>query len=92
MLTNDINPRCLHSKNGNYIETILEDGVTLGANSTIICGNTISRHALIGAGAVVCKDVRPHAIVVGNPAKIIGYIDEKVMKSFYLHYEIYNNN
>ena len=77
VLTNDINPRCLHSKNGKYIETILEDGVTLGANSTVICGNTISRHALIGAGAVVCKDVRPHAIVVGNPAKIIGYIDEK---------------
>ena len=46
VLTNDINPRCLHSKNGKYIETILEDGVTLGANSTIVCGNTISQHSL----------------------------------------------
>lgn len=76
VLTNDINPRCLHSKNGKYIETILEDGVTLGANSTVVCGNTISQHSLIGAGAVVCKDVRPYSIVVGNPGKIIGNIDE----------------
>ena len=77
VLTNDINPRCLHPKNGKYMETVLEDGVTLGANSTVICGNTISQHALIGAGAVVCKDVRPHSVVVGNPAKIIGYIDKE---------------
>ena len=77
VLTNDINPRCLHSKNGKYIETILEDGVTLGANSTVVCGNTISRHSLIGAGAVVCKDVKPYSIIVGNPGKLIGTIDEK---------------
>lgn len=82
VLTNDINPRCLHSKNGNYVDTILEDGVTLGANSTIVCGNTIKKHSLIGAGAVVCKDVEPYSIVVGNPGKTIGTIDEKGNRNY----------
>ena len=82
VLTNDINPRCLHSKNGNYVDTILEDGVTLGANSTIVCGNTIKKHSLIGAGAVVCKDVESYSIVVGNPGKTIGTIDEKGNRNY----------
>ncbi len=77
VLTNDINPRGMYSKNGEYIETIIEDGVTLGANCTIVCGNTIGKHSLIGAGAVVCKDVEEYSIMVGNPAKQIGTIDEK---------------
>jgi UDP-2-acetamido-3-amino-2,3-dideoxy-glucuronate N-acetyltransferase len=77
VLTNDINPRCLHSKNGKYIETIIEDGVTLGANSTVVCGNIIKQHSLIGAGAVVCKDVEANSVIVGNPGKLIGTIDEK---------------
>ena len=75
VLTNDINPRGMHSKNGQYIETIIEDGVTLGANSTIVCGNRIGEHSLIGAGAVVCKDVEQYSVMVGNPAKSIGTID-----------------
>lgn len=77
VLTNDINPRCLHSKNGKYIDTILEDGVTLGANCTIVCGNTIGKHSLIGSGAVICKDVEQYSIMVGNPGRKIGSIDEK---------------
>jgi len=77
VLTNDINPRGMHSKNGEYIETELEDGVTLGANCTIVCGNKIKKHALIGAGAVVTKDVEEYSVMVGNPAKKIGTIDEK---------------
>ena len=77
VLTNDINPRGMYSKNGVYIKTTLEDGVTLGANCTIVCGNTIGKHSLIGAGAVVSKSVEPHSIMVGNPAKKIGTIDEK---------------
>jgi UDP-2-acetamido-3-amino-2,3-dideoxy-glucuronate N-acetyltransferase len=77
VLTNDINPRCLHSKNGQYIETILEDGVTLGANCTIVCGNTLGKHCLIGSGAVICKDVEQNSIMVGNPGRKIGNIDEK---------------
>jgi UDP-2-acetamido-3-amino-2,3-dideoxy-glucuronate N-acetyltransferase len=77
VLTNDINPRGMHSKGGEYIKTKLEDGVTLGANCTIVCGNTIGKHALIGAGAVVTKSVEDYSIMVGNPAKRIGTIDEK---------------
>ena len=77
VLTNDINPRGMHSKKGQYIKTILDEGVTLGANCTIVCGNTLGKHALIGSGAVVTKDVDPYSIVVGNPAKKIGIIDEQ---------------
>ena len=77
VLTNDINPRGMYSKNGEYMSTRLETGVTLGANSTIVCGNTIGKHAMIGAGTVICKDVEPYSIMVGNPGKKIGTIDEK---------------
>ena len=77
VLTNDINPRCEYSKGGNYMKTIIDDGVTIGANATIVCGKRIGRYALIGAGAVITKDVEPYSIMVGNPAKKIGTIDEK---------------
>jgi UDP-2-acetamido-3-amino-2,3-dideoxy-glucuronate N-acetyltransferase len=77
VLTNDINPRGMYSKNGEYIKTKLETGVTLGANCTIVCGNTIGKHSLIGAGAVICKNVEAYSIMVGNPGKKIGEIDEK---------------
>ena len=77
VLTNDINPRGMHSKHGSYIKTYLKKGVTLGANCTIVCGNTVGEHALIGSGAVICKDVEPHSIMVGNPGRKIGTIDEK---------------
>jgi UDP-2-acetamido-3-amino-2,3-dideoxy-glucuronate N-acetyltransferase len=83
VLTNDINPRCMHSKNGEYIKTILKKGVTLGANCTIVCGNTIGEHALIGAGAVICKDVEPYSIIVGNPGRKIGEIDEKGKRTIF---------
>jgi UDP-2-acetamido-3-amino-2,3-dideoxy-glucuronate N-acetyltransferase len=76
VLTNDLNPRAQYSKNGNYIETYIEKCATIGANATIICGNRIGHHALIGAGAVVTKNIEPNQIVVGNPAKVIGTIDE----------------
>jgi len=77
VLTNDINPRGMYSKQGEYIKTKLEKGVTLGANCTILCGNTIGKHALIGAGAIICKNVEPYSIMVGNPGKKIGIIDTK---------------
>lgn len=76
VLTNDINPRAEFSKNGEYIKTYIERGATIGANATIVCGNKIGHHSLVGAGAVVTKDVKPYSIVVGNPAKPIGKIDE----------------
>ena len=59
------------------MKTIIEDGVTLGANCTIICGNTIGENALIGAGSVITKDVESNSVMVGNPGKKIGEIDEK---------------
>lgn len=77
VLTNDLNPRGMFSKNGNYINTIIEDGATLGANSTIVCGNKLGKHCLVGAGAVVTSDVIEYSVVVGNPAKKIGNIDEQ---------------
>ena len=77
VLTNDINPRGMYSKNGEYIKTILKKGVTLGANCTIVCGNTIGEHSLIGAGCVITKNVSANSIMVGNPGKKIGMIDEK---------------
>jgi UDP-2-acetamido-3-amino-2,3-dideoxy-glucuronate N-acetyltransferase len=77
VLTNDINPRGMHGKDGAYIKTKIETGVTLGANCTIVCGNTLGKHCLIGSGAVICKDVDPYSIMVGNPGKKIGEIDEK---------------
>jgi len=83
VLTNDINPRGMHSKNGQYIKTKLKTGVTLGANSTIVCGNTLGEHSLIGSGAVICKDVEPYSIMVGNPGKKIGEIDEIGNRNIY---------
>jgi UDP-2-acetamido-3-amino-2,3-dideoxy-glucuronate N-acetyltransferase len=67
----------MHSKNGQYLKTVIKKGVTLGANCTIVCGNTIGEHSLIGSGAVICKNVEPYSIMVGNPGKKIGTIDEK---------------
>jgi len=77
VLTNDINPRGMYSKGGEYVKTILKKGVTLGANCTVVCGNTIGEHSLIGSGAVICKDVEPYSVMVGNPGRKIGTIDEK---------------
>ena len=73
----------MHSKGGAYIKTKFEKGVTLGANCTIVCGNTIGEHALIGSGAVICKNVEPYSIMVGNPGKKIGTIDEKGNRTIY---------
>lgn len=83
VLTNDINPRGMHNKGGQYINTKLETGVTLGANCTIVCGNTLGKHSLIGSGAVICKDVEPHSIMVGNPGRKIGEIDEYGNRTIY---------
>ena len=76
VFTNDINPRSLYPKRGKWIPTLVKKGSTIGANATIRCGITIGRCALIGAGAVVTKDIPDYAIVVGIPAKQIGWVCE----------------
>ncbi len=76
VFTNVINPRSAIARKDQYLETIVERGASIGANATIICGNIIGRYAFIGAGAVVTKDVRPYALVVGNPARQTGWISE----------------
>jgi UDP-2-acetamido-3-amino-2,3-dideoxy-glucuronate N-acetyltransferase len=76
VFTNVINPRSAIVRKDQYLKTIVEKGASIGANATIVCGNTIGRYAFIGAGAVVTKDVRPYALLVGNPARQTGWISE----------------
>ncbi|RMG76654.1 MAG: N-acetyltransferase, partial [Bacteroidetes bacterium] len=59
-----------------YIDTLVKEGASLGANCTIVCGHTIGKYAMVGAGAVVTKDIPDYALVVGNPARIIGWYSE----------------
>ena len=76
VFTNISNPRSAVVRRDQYIETIVEKGASIGANATIICGNRIGKFALIGAGAVVTKEVKAYALVVGNPSKQIGWVSE----------------
>ena len=75
VFTNVTTPRAHFPVHGVYAKTLIKEGASLGANSTVVCGHTIGRHALVGAGAVVTKDVPDYAIVAGVPAKIIGKVD-----------------
>jgi len=74
---NDKTPRAAFSKHGVYDKTVVEDNVTIGANATIVPGITLKRGCFIGAGAVVTKDVAPYALMVGNPAREIGKVNEQ---------------
>ena len=74
VFTNVINPRSAISRKHEFQSTYVEKGATIGANATIICGNRIGTYAMVGAGAVVAKDVRPYALIVGNPARQIGWV------------------
>ena len=76
VFTNVINPRSAIIRKDSYYTTIVEKGASIGANSTIVCGNKIGTYSFIGAGAVVTKDVKPYALVVGNPARQTGWISE----------------
>lgn len=74
VFTNVLTPRSFISRKNEFKPTIIRGGATIGANSTIVCGNTIGKYALVGAGSVVTKDVPDYTLVVGNPAKKIGYV------------------
>lgn len=76
VFTNVINPRSNVNRRGVYTKTIVKRGASIGANATIICGHDIGEFAFIGAGAVITKEVKDYALVVGNPAKQIGWISE----------------
>ena len=95
VFTNVTNPRSAIIRKEEYKQTIVKKGASIGANATIVCGHDIGEYAFIGAGSVVTKTVLPYALVVGNPAKQIGWMseygerlafDEKGIKTGYLKY------
>jgi|TARA_B110000238_G_C16140857_1_gene446170 UDP-2-acetamido-3-amino-2,3-dideoxy-glucuronate N-acetyltransferase len=76
VFTNVINPRSAIIRKNEYLKTIVRKGASIGANATIVCGNNIGEYAFVGAGAVVTKEIKPYALVVGNPSKQIGWVSE----------------
>ncbi len=76
VFTNVNNPRSAVKRRGDYTKTIVRRGASIGANATIVCGHNIGEFAFIGAGAVITKEVKPYALVVGNPARQIGWMSE----------------
>ncbi len=76
VFTNVINPRAFIQRKDEFKKTLLKKGCSIGANATIVCGVTIGEYALIGSGAVVTKDVKPFALMVGVPARQIGWVDK----------------
>ncbi len=76
VFTNITNPRSAIVRKGSYTKTLVGKGASIGANATIICGNTLGEYCFIGAGAVITKNVSPFALVVGNPGKQVGWMSE----------------
>lgn len=77
VFTNVINPRSEVNRRGEYLQTCIGKGASIGANSTIVCGHNIGEYAFIGAGAVVVEDIPDFAVVVGNPSRCIGWMSRK---------------
>ncbi len=76
VFTNVMNPRSAVNRKSEYLKTIVKRGASIGANATIVCGHDIGEFAFIGAGAVVTKTVSPYALMVGNPARQLGWMSE----------------
>ncbi len=78
VFTNILDPKCKYPQVGAayYINTLVKEGASIGANATIVCGNTLGKHCLIGAGTVVTKDIPDYALVVGNPGRVVGWVSE----------------
>ncbi len=76
VFTNVINPRSAVIRKEEYMKTVVGKGATIGANATVVCGNDIGRFSFIGAGAVVTKEVKSYALVVGNPSRQVGWMSE----------------
>lgn len=104
VFTNVINPRSFIEKKNEFRETVIKRGATIGANATVLCGNTINAYAMVGAGSVVTRDVPAYALIVGNPARVKGYVcqcGEKLCKDESIGYQcckcqkkyiLHNNN
>ena len=76
VFTNVINPRSAFSRKNEFRQTLVRKGASIGANATIVCGHEIGEYAFVGAGAVITKPVLPYALVVGNPARQVGWMSE----------------
>jgi UDP-2-acetamido-3-amino-2,3-dideoxy-glucuronate N-acetyltransferase len=76
VFTNIVNPRSAVIRRDHYLETLVGKGATIGANATVVCGNPIGKYSFIGAGAVVTKEVKPYSLVIGNPARHVGWMSE----------------
>lgn len=76
VFTNVINPRAHVSRKHEYRKTVVRKGATIGANATVVCGHTIGTYAFVGAGAVVTQDVPPYALMIGTPARRLGWMCE----------------
>ena len=76
VFTNVMNPRSAINRRGQYEQTHVGKGATIGANATIVCGNDIGEYSFIGAGAVITRTVLPYALMIGNPAKHVGWMSE----------------
>jgi UDP-2-acetamido-3-amino-2,3-dideoxy-glucuronate N-acetyltransferase len=101
VFTNVINPRAFIQRKEEFKTTLLEKGCSVGANATIICGVTIGEYALIGSGAVINRDVKPYALMVGVPAKQIGWVGvsgntlnfkENIAEDEFAKYELIEND
>jgi UDP-2-acetamido-3-amino-2,3-dideoxy-glucuronate N-acetyltransferase len=80
VFTNVINPRSVIERKDEFKTTLVKKGATIGANATILCGTTIGKYAFVGAGAVITKDIKDYALVVGNPGKQTGWMSERGCK------------
>jgi UDP-2-acetamido-3-amino-2,3-dideoxy-glucuronate N-acetyltransferase len=78
VFTNILDPKCKYPQVGAqyYVKTLVKEGASIGANATIVCGHTLGKHCMIGAGAVVTKDVPDYALVIGNPGRVVGWVSE----------------
>jgi UDP-2-acetamido-3-amino-2,3-dideoxy-glucuronate N-acetyltransferase len=76
VFTNIVNPRSAVIRKDQYVKTLVKQGASIGANATIVCGITLGEFCFIGAGAVVVKDVKPYSLVVGNPARHVGWMSQ----------------
>ncbi len=77
VFTNVMNPRSAVNRKSEYKKTVVKKGATIGANATIVCGINIGEYAFVGAGTVVIREVKPYAMLVGNPARQIGWMSEQ---------------